>query len=258
VSDEQHLPWMKLWVYDFIGKTVMWPGLAGGLYAQCLILEWASGPLPDDAAKLASILKYDCETFTTAWVIVRSAFESTADGRLVNRALEAERAEAYELRTKLSDAGKHGAKKRWKEKQSASKANGHANTPPNGNANGEAYAHQHQHQHQHSASDSKTREGEERSPNENEPSVVTKASDLSRLKPPKKVMKMTAAELEESKKCSELALRYVAKFPNYEDADLARMAHVHLEYIRRARRRAPPSNEPAVRLAESPDDGGRP
>lgn len=245
---------MKVWVSDFISKTVMWAGVARGLYAQCLILEWASGPLPDDAAELASILRYDPVTFATAWATVRPAFESTADGRLVNRTLEAERAEAYALRSKLSDAGKSGAKKRWKEKQRASKANGHANIPPNGNANGEAYAHQ----HQHSASDAKTREGEEQSPDANEPSAETKAPDLSRLKPPKKVMKMTAVELEESKKSSELAVRYVAKFPNYGDADLAKMAHVHIDYIRHARRRAPPSNEHAVRPAESRDDGGRP
>jgi uncharacterized protein YdaU (DUF1376 family) len=133
VSDER-LPWMKLWVYNFIGETVAWNGVARGLYAQLLILEWASGPLPDDAAELASILRYDLATFAAAWATVRSAFESTSKG-LVNHSLEAERAEALESRDGRSKAGKTGADARWKGNR-----NGNRTANANGNANGKTHA----------------------------------------------------------------------------------------------------------------------
>ena len=135
----ERLPWMPMYTDDFLGITGTWGGQERGLYALLLILEWGSGPLPDDPARLAQITHHDLATFSAAWKTVASQFESTAAG-LVNQELEVRRAAAHELRAAHSEAGKAGAAKRWPSGKRNGPANSQANGAANTRANGKTVA----------------------------------------------------------------------------------------------------------------------
>jgi len=95
----------------------------------CISCYWGSlgdGPLPDDRRRLAGIVGAQLDEFDSAWKIVRPKFETTEQGLLVNRRLEAHRTKQA-LR---SEKARQSAEVRW-DKERDSDANASANASAN-------------------------------------------------------------------------------------------------------------------------------
>ncbi len=120
------LPFLPLYVNDFLGATTLWDGEEKGLYAILLILQWQSGPLPEDLAKLAKTAAYDLRKFRSLWKTVGKKFKSTPKGR-INLRLEEHRDRAIEVHGQRVNNGKKGGrppKLKKTERLSKRKANG--------------------------------------------------------------------------------------------------------------------------------------
>ena len=114
-TSKVHLPWIKLWVADFItdSRVAMMSNAALGLYLRLLFVEWNEGPFSADHSVLARITHTSFREFAKLWPEIAPLFTQTADGRLMQRRLERERADAEEQHEHRKAGGKMTAIKRW-------------------------------------------------------------------------------------------------------------------------------------------------
>jgi uncharacterized protein YdaU (DUF1376 family) len=114
-TSKGHLPWIKLWVADFItdSRVAMMSNAALGLYFRLLFLEWNEGPFSADHRVLARITHTSFREFAKLWPEIAPLFTETTDGRLMQRRLERERADAEEQHERRVAGGKMTATKLW-------------------------------------------------------------------------------------------------------------------------------------------------
>lgn len=100
------LPWFKFFPSDFMGsgKVGMMSPSEVGIYIKLLCVSWQEGPLPDDPGRLWRVAGATPEEMEAAWPAVRRCWDTNADGRLVNRKLERERAAAIKRSERASAA----------------------------------------------------------------------------------------------------------------------------------------------------------
>jgi uncharacterized protein YdaU (DUF1376 family) len=114
------LPYLPLFVGDFLAATAEWDGEARALYLLALAHQWAGGSLPLEEGRLCRLLGWELKAFRKAWPQVAGKFEERG-GRLYNARLEEHRSKALRIAEKRAEAGKRGAEHRW---QSDASANG--------------------------------------------------------------------------------------------------------------------------------------
>jgi uncharacterized protein YdaU (DUF1376 family) len=100
--------WMPFYIADYLGDTVHLTTQQHGAYMLLLMHYWRSGPLPDDDAFLASVVKADARAWKLLRGVIRSFF-TAADGMLHQKRMDMERGRWADLREKRSSAGKAGA-----------------------------------------------------------------------------------------------------------------------------------------------------
>jgi uncharacterized protein YdaU (DUF1376 family) len=133
MATDHYLP---LFVGDFLASTALWDGPEKALYGLCLMVEWASGPLPADASRLARILGYEKNEFDNLWITVGKKFKRSHGG-LINDRLETVRENNYKIQENKSSNARDAALKSW-ESRRARKATADANACAKEDAN--AYA----------------------------------------------------------------------------------------------------------------------
>lgn len=108
------LPMMPVFAKDFLMTTTLWTFEERGAYMLLLMWEWELGELPNDVAKLATLVGMHQDAFNHAWNIrVNQKFHANAKGGLNNERLAEHRAKAIQLR----DAKRRGAEKTNQVKQ---------------------------------------------------------------------------------------------------------------------------------------------
>ena len=103
---------MPLWVDRFFGGTLNMDGEEQSLYLLLLAHQWATGPLPKDARRIAKLIRYDEKLFLKLFPKVEHKFTEIEAG-LVNLPLEDIRAvseKKAKTNTKRSTAA---AEARW-------------------------------------------------------------------------------------------------------------------------------------------------
>jgi uncharacterized protein YdaU (DUF1376 family) len=119
VTDDR-LPYMPVYVGDFLSITATLSGEEAALYLLLLLYAWGSTePLPGDPKQLAQIVRYPQKCFDRLWVRVSARF-TVASGGLVDKSLEKRRAESLALR----DQRRYGAQKTNEKRWGASNAEG--------------------------------------------------------------------------------------------------------------------------------------
>jgi uncharacterized protein YdaU (DUF1376 family) len=121
-----YVPWYH---GDFLRSTAGWTLLEQAIYWKLLCAQWESGSLPNDMTRLASIAGTDVDTITTAWRVVSKKFRATQAG-LFNKRMRSHKRNAIEHRARLSRAGKHGMRSRWRGKDSAKVIELHGRSKP--------------------------------------------------------------------------------------------------------------------------------
>lgn len=104
--------WMPLYVADYLADTARLTTEQHGAYLLILLDYWRSGPPPDDDAVLCSITRMQLP----AWRRAKPAligFFTIVEGKWRQKRADQEKNEAAENSSKRSEAGKHGADKRW-------------------------------------------------------------------------------------------------------------------------------------------------
>ena len=124
--------WMPLYIGDYLADTMHLEAREHGAYLLLLMHYWRNGPLPDDDRALAGIARVDRKVWLADTGPIVRAFFTAEDGKLRQKRLDAERAEADENSAKKRDA----ARKRWDNKRDAIASDGDAS----GGADGDAYA----------------------------------------------------------------------------------------------------------------------
>lgn len=106
---------MKLWVNDFHAdsRVATMSNVALGVYFRLLCIEWNEGPLPAEHDALAKMTHTPKRELEKIWPEIAPLFVETIDGRLMQRRLERERAEAEEQHERRSAGRKMTAAKRW-------------------------------------------------------------------------------------------------------------------------------------------------
>ena len=91
------LPFMPVFIGDFLASTATWTGEEQALYVLLLMMQWTGGPLPRSVENLARIVRYSPKRFITLWKArVEAKFDVTETG-LVNRRLEKHREKALAI-----------------------------------------------------------------------------------------------------------------------------------------------------------------
>lgn len=105
---------MKLWIADFHqdSRVSLMSHAALGMYFRLLCISWNEGPLPADHATLARMTHTSPQGFRKLWPEIAPLFTPTSDGRLMQKRLERERAEAEQLHESRKRGGQMTAAKR--------------------------------------------------------------------------------------------------------------------------------------------------
>lgn len=109
-------PAFQFYPSDFLSspKVMDMTATERGIYITLLCVAWMQGGLPNDPAKLARWSKVPLKQFARIWPHnLESCFTLTANGRLINERLEAERKKQRAFREKQ----KAKADKRWDAKK---------------------------------------------------------------------------------------------------------------------------------------------
>jgi uncharacterized protein YdaU (DUF1376 family) len=97
--------WMPLYIGDYLADTMRLTIDQHGAYLLLLMEYWRQGPLPDDDAQLACIVKVDRKRWDRELKqAIRRFFTVEGDGLLHQKRLDTERQKAAELSAKRSDA----------------------------------------------------------------------------------------------------------------------------------------------------------
>lgn len=117
---QKRLPYLPLFVGDFLASTPGWSLLERGALLMLMFAEWENGPLPAEMRRLAAIVGLSEFEFAPIWPAIEKKFTQTEAGLIVE-ALE-ERREKYRSYTaKQAENGQKGMKSRWKCPQCDSK-----------------------------------------------------------------------------------------------------------------------------------------
>lgn len=106
--------WMKLMIGDFLKETMPLNTETVGAYILLSLRYWIHGPLKDDSTFLAQLTKLSVERFKEIRPELEELFE-VKDGQWHHEGLDFLREEAAEYKKKKSEAGRKGAKVRWKD-----------------------------------------------------------------------------------------------------------------------------------------------
>ncbi len=117
-------PAFQLYAADFYMDVIGWTNEEVGAYFRLLMYSWINGPLPNDTKELSSIAQCGVKKFAHNWKKLQTKFTSAPGDKLINKRLEETRKEQANYRKSLSEAGKRGAKERWKDHGDP---NGHPN-----------------------------------------------------------------------------------------------------------------------------------
>jgi uncharacterized protein YdaU (DUF1376 family) len=94
---------MKLFVGDYLADTGHLRTIEHGAYLLLIMHYWRTGPLPDDARKLASVARMSPREWAMHGAAVCAMFTAT-DGVLRHKRVDAEMAAALEVSTKRANA----------------------------------------------------------------------------------------------------------------------------------------------------------
>jgi hypothetical protein len=122
-------PAFPLYASDFLTDSRMWTidQAEGFSLVRLWSFLWMEGPQTMDAIRSAApMLRCDPDT---AQRLAEEFTDEDDDGNRYSKRMEAERAERIELRERRKEAGRRGAKKRWR-KDEDGKANGSAMAKP--------------------------------------------------------------------------------------------------------------------------------
>lgn len=109
MSNLPYVPWFH---GDFLRATAGWTLLERAAYWMLLCAQWEMGALPNDPARLASIVGMEQSEFATLWPLLSPKFKTTKLG-LVNARMKKHRVGVVRYRAKLSAAGRKGMRNRW-------------------------------------------------------------------------------------------------------------------------------------------------
>lgn len=105
--------YMPLFIGPYLADTMHLSRDQHGGYLLLLMAYWREGgPLPDDDAFLASVTKCSAAEWRKMRPVLARFFQ-IVDGRWTQKRADVEIARAIELKTKRTEAGETGAKKRW-------------------------------------------------------------------------------------------------------------------------------------------------
>ena len=101
---------MPLYIGDYLADTMRLSTVQHGAYLLLLMEYWRAGPLPDDDAQLASIVKMEPRAWRAHAGAVRRFFTRGEDGLLHQKRADAELARAAEISGKRQTAARarHG------------------------------------------------------------------------------------------------------------------------------------------------------
>lgn len=115
--------WMPLHIGDYHADTTHLTREQHGAYVLLLMAYWRrGGPLPDDDARLAAIVKASAGEWRRLKPILTEFFE-VLDGQWRQKRADKELAKANAMTNAKAEAGRKGAERRW-----------HNDTPANGTA----------------------------------------------------------------------------------------------------------------------------
>jgi uncharacterized protein YdaU (DUF1376 family) len=112
---KKSLPYVPWYHGDFLRSTVGWTLLEQATYWKLLCAQWEIGPLPNDAARLASIVGIEQSELSNVWPLVSKKF-CTTPGGLINERMEEHRTKYLEYTSQQSERGKKGMAARWGKK----------------------------------------------------------------------------------------------------------------------------------------------
>lgn len=102
------LPWMPLYVADYLADTRHLSAAEHGAYLLLLMQYWHDGPLPNDPEKLQKICRASSEEENRAVLTVLKEFFRLKNSRFHNRRADKEITEAKRIRRVKALAGKAG------------------------------------------------------------------------------------------------------------------------------------------------------
>ena len=87
-----------------------------GAYMRLMCVCWLEGSIPTDVRMLAKLAGCDRAEMEHVWPAIEGCFEAHPqdDSQAIHPRLERERRKQANYAKKMSEAGKRGAKKRWK------------------------------------------------------------------------------------------------------------------------------------------------
>ncbi|MGE3278042.1 MAG: hypothetical protein AB7O67_23265 [Vicinamibacterales bacterium] len=109
------LPYIPLFVGDFLIAVASWPPERVGAYWLALLYQWEHGTVPaGDPQDMALVLHTpSVRRARKLWEEIAGKFEMVRPGHFQNRRLEQERAQVYAKQQTDSKRGKAGAEARW-------------------------------------------------------------------------------------------------------------------------------------------------
>lgn len=105
---------MPLFIGDYLADTMHLSAEEHGAYLLLLMHYWRMGPLPDSPLTLAKICRLSGDAWSNAWGVLKEFFVIGADGRLHQRRIDKELAEAGQRREKSRSRAERAAEARWR------------------------------------------------------------------------------------------------------------------------------------------------
>lgn len=103
--------WMPFYVGDYLADTMHLSPAEHGGYLMLILHYWKSGPIPDDDVRL-SIISRMGDAWSNASATIRAFFEH-ADGMLVHKRIDMQKADAVGNKDKKTTRAKAAADARW-------------------------------------------------------------------------------------------------------------------------------------------------
>lgn len=105
------LPYMRLYVNDYLGDTTHLSDAESGAYLHLLFYYWQHGELPNDERLLRRVARTETRNWKRTFAILRTFFY--VDGPLLkNKRMESELERVKSLRTKAAQAGRRSGEAR--------------------------------------------------------------------------------------------------------------------------------------------------
>lgn len=115
--------YLRLYTGDYLRDTRHLTVTEHGAYLLLLMQEWDTGPIPNDDATIAHILRLRVDVWKRMAPRIRPFFTVLPDGRLAQKRLEEERLKVAVIREKRAEAGGQGGKAKSLKRKDAPVAN---------------------------------------------------------------------------------------------------------------------------------------